>query len=156
MGVTTERSTILKTQEGTLTTALTRTQRQMDLKVQPFDFTQGAAAGDATSTQGLVKMPAGKHTVIGMVVACSAFGSSRVLDIGYEAHTKSDNATAVNALATAFAEDLDVSAAATVFIPLNVAMDSVGGYGGQRHCRRRTRQWIHPGGGAPGGHVIFA
>ncbi|MBK8200603.1 MAG: hypothetical protein IPK75_19890 [Acidobacteria bacterium] len=70
-----------------------------------------------------------------------------MLDIGYEAHTKSDNATAVNALATAFKEDLDVSAAATVFIPPNVAMDLGRRICGQRHRRRRTRQWMHPGGG---------
>lgn len=127
MGVTTERSTILQTQEGTLATALARTQLGGRVLHQPFDFTQGAAAGDITSTQGLVKMPAGKHKVLGIGLQTSAFGASRVLDVGYEAHTKQDG-TAVNASANAFKDDADVSSAAFSFIPLNVAMDSKNGY----------------------------
>lgn len=132
MAVTTERSTILQTQEGTLTAALGYTKFNRRVGVQAFDFTQGAAAGDATSTMGLVKMPPGKHTLLGIVVWTSAFGSSRVLDFGYEAHTKTDGTTAVTLSANAFKNDLDVASATTAItptsIPLVKEMDSQNGY----------------------------
>lgn len=128
MGVTTERSTLVQVQEGTIASILsTLGSSALRAQVMPFSFTQGAAAGDATSTAALVKMPAGKHKVLGIAVVCSAFGASRVLDIGYEAHTNTAGA-AVNADADAFKNDLDVSAAATSLIALNTDMDSAAGY----------------------------
>lgn len=128
MGVTTERGLIVNAREGTVTTALTRLQQGAEINYMPIEFTQSAAAGDATSTQALTVMPAGKHKVLSIVLVTSAFGSSRVLDVGYEAHTKTDGTTAVTASANAFKDDLDVSSAATTRIEINKAMDSISGY----------------------------
>lgn len=128
MGVTTERGLIVNAMEGTVTTALTRLQQGAEINYMPIEFTQSAAAGDATSTQALTVMPAGKHKVLSIVLVTSAFGSSRVLDVGYEAHTKTDGTTAVTASANAFKDDLDVSSAATTRIEINKAMDSISGY----------------------------
>jgi hypothetical protein len=131
MAVTTERSAALQSQEGTSTTPLTFLQGNRRVAMEPFAFTQGAAAGDATSTAGLSKMPAGKHTLMGIAIWTSAFGASRVFDIGYEAHTTTAGA-AVAASAAAFKNDLDVAAATTTitptFIPLAINMDSSAGY----------------------------
>lgn len=128
MAVTTERGLIVNAREGTVTTALTRLQQGAEINYMPIEFTQSAAAGDATSTQALTVMPAGKHKVLSIVLVTSAFGASRVLDVGYEAHTKTDGTTAVTASANAFKDDLDVSSAATTRIEINKAMDSISGY----------------------------
>lgn len=128
MAVTTERGVIVSVREGTSTTALTRLQCGCAVNCMPIDFTQSAAAGDATSTQAITVMPAGKHKILSIVLVTSAFGASRVLDVGYEAHTKSDGTTAVTASANAFKDDLDVANAATTRIDLNRDMDSRAGY----------------------------
>lgn len=82
------------------------------LRVKRFTFTQGAAAGDATSVQKLVKLPAGKVTVYTNLgyINWSAFGASRVLDVGHAAYNDPDGA-AVAAGAAAWDNDIDVSAA---------------------------------------------
>ena len=79
-----------------------------------FDFTQGAAAGDATSTMALIIIPAGITRVYlrESLIAFSAFGAARVLDIGYSGYTDR-NGEAVAAAPAAFVNDLDVSAAGT-------------------------------------------
>lgn len=84
------------------------------LRVARFTFTQGAAAGDATSTATLVKLPNGAVRILGHLsrVSFSAFGSSRTLDIGYAAH-RDRSGTAVVADADAFASAVDVSSAGT-------------------------------------------
>lgn len=127
MGVTTERSAAVQVKEGTATTSLTRLQQQIQVGIMPIDFTQGAAAGDATSTMALCKMPAGKHKVLNIVLVTSAFGSSRTLAVGYEAHTN-EAGTAVSASANAFKAAYDVSSSATTLVTLNTDMDSASGY----------------------------
>jgi len=79
-----------------------------------FDFTQGAAAGDATSTMSLIILPPGRNRIYlrDCIVAFSAFGAARVLDIGYAAYTDRDG-NAVAAAPAAFVNDLDVSSAGT-------------------------------------------
>lgn len=128
MAVTTERGVIVKVREGTSTTALTRIQQGAEVNCMPIEFTQSAAAGDATSTQAITMMPAGKHKVLAITLDVSAFGASRTLDVGYEAYTKSDGTTAVAASGTFFKSALDVSSATIVSIPCNKDMDSLSGY----------------------------
>jgi len=95
------------------------------LRVKAFTFTQGAAAGDATSTQGLVKLPPGKGRVyLGLsLLENSAFGASRTLDVGYAAHTQTDG-TAVAADPNAFDNAIDVSSLASAALGSDVAAAS--------------------------------
>ncbi len=62
------------------------------LRFARFNFTQGAAAGDAGSIARLVKLPKGKVRVVLPLsrVAHSALGASRTLDLGWEAHVADD------------------------------------------------------------------
>ena len=78
----------------------------------PFDFTQGAAAGDATSTVDLCILPPGDYLFLGprSWVVFSAFGAARTLDIGWRAYTAPDG-TAVAVSAGGINAAIDVSAA---------------------------------------------
>ena len=64
------------------------------LKVVRFSYTQ-AGAGDANSTVELVKLPRGRLRIYGVMsrIAFSAFGASRVLDIGWRAYEDFAGAT---------------------------------------------------------------
>lgn len=86
-----------------------------------IEFDQGDAAGDATSTQILGKLPAGRIRVLTNLskIEFSAFGASRTLDIGFQAHEDEDG-DAVAEDADYFASAVDVSAAG------NVALDESG------------------------------
>ena len=79
-----------------------------------FDFDQGAAAGDATSTVVLAILPPGATRVYlrDCIIAFSAFGAARTLDIGYAAYKDRDGET-VAADTSAFVSALDVSSAGT-------------------------------------------
>ncbi len=93
-----------------------------------FKHTQ-AVAGDATSTVRLRKLPAGKLRILGAASAItfSAFGASRVLDVGYAAHTKADG-TAVTLSANNLADDINVaSAGSAVFTGKYTYLDSQDG-----------------------------
>lgn len=81
-----------------------------------FSFTQ-VGAGDANSTVDLVLLPAGKVTVLlaQSRIACSAFGASRVLDLGWPAYTD-PNGAAVSADDNGLDDDQDVSSA-TAYAP---------------------------------------
>lgn len=82
------------------------------LRVAYFTATQ-VGAGDAASIQYLVKMPAGRVRIIPALsrITNSAFGASRVLDVGHGGYTNKSG-TAVPASANYLANDIDVSAAA--------------------------------------------
>lgn len=82
------------------------------LRIAHFTLTQ-VTAGDATSVAYLVKLPAGRVRILldKSVIANSAFGTSRTLDIGYGDYTAKDGTT-TSGDADAFKADLDVSAAA--------------------------------------------
>ncbi|MEE8206864.1 MAG: hypothetical protein V3T82_07935 [Nitrospinaceae bacterium] len=79
-----------------------------------FDFTQGAAAGDANSTMTLAIIPAGASRLYlrESLIAFSAFGAGRTLDIGHSAFTDRDG-DAVAADPDAFVDGLDVELAGT-------------------------------------------
>lgn len=86
-----------------------------------FNFTQ-SGAGDATSTATLCDLPAGKIRILEIVSKTSAFGASRVCDIGHTGWTKQDG-TAQAAVANAYADDIDVSSAATTRTHVNTVID---------------------------------
>jgi len=77
-----------------------------------FDFVNGAVAGDANSTVTLCYLPAGKIRVFGglSIVQHSAFGASRVADVGLPAYTERDG-TAVTANEDAFHSAADIATA---------------------------------------------
>jgi len=80
-----------------------------------FSFTQGAAAGDATSTQDLCIIPPGKYRIMKKesYIVCSAFGTSRTLDIGHTGYTDYAG-VAQAASADCILDGGDVSAAAAL------------------------------------------
>lgn len=84
------------------------------LRIARFNFTQGAAAGDAGSLSELVKLPAGSVRVLLALsrITTSAFGAARTLDLGWLAYTDKDNA-AVVADPNGLDDGVDVSSAVT-------------------------------------------
>lgn len=109
MAVTTEKST-----EVTNSTATPIVLNAVDVwhgRVRDFifNFTQGAAAGDANSTMDLVEVPPGSRILSGLsVIKHSAFGTARTLDVGFTAYTDGLNA-AVAAVVDKFLDGLDVA-----------------------------------------------
>lgn len=106
------------------------------LLCQNFNFTQGAAAGDATSTARLFKIPAGIYRLHrGLsTIWFSAFGAARVLDIGWEAYVDKDG-TVVGANAAGLNDDIDVELAGTAFIGAAIAV-------GYKDFESRAGVWI--------------
>lgn len=92
-----------------------------------FNFTQGAAAGDADSTARLALMPAGKVRILKAVVTSSAFGAGRTVDIGYAQHSDLDSQLVV-ADPDFFAAGIDVVAAGTDEVTPNRAVTSKSGF----------------------------
>jgi hypothetical protein len=88
-----------------------------------FEFTQGAAAGDAGSLAYLVKLPAGKVRVLlnESYIASSALGASRTMDTGWVAYT-GDDGVAVAVDPNGLDDGVDVSSA--------VAFSPIGTVGG--------------------------
>lgn len=84
------------------------------VKIQFFEFTQGAAAGDAGSYAYLCKLPPGTVRVLlkQSFLGTSAMGTSRTLDLGWAAYTGQDG-VAVNADPNGLDDGVDVSSAAT-------------------------------------------
>jgi hypothetical protein len=83
-----------------------------------FTFTQGAAAGDATSTMGLVILPAGRWRIAGVVFDNSAMTGATV-SIGHGAYTTSEGVP-VAASAAAFASAVSTATASTTSVQMNV------------------------------------
>jgi hypothetical protein len=85
------------------------------VRVLSFEHTQ-AVAGDANSISTLIKLPAGRIRVLTNMskIATSAFGSSRVLSVGFAAYEEADG-TPVTADPDYFASAVDV-ANATSFV----------------------------------------
>lgn len=113
MAVTSEKST-QETRRATTPLVKTPGREYNGRKVTfHFDFTQGAAAGDANSLADLIMLPAGKIRVLPQEskIQCSAFGAARTLDIGLLAHVNLDK-TAVAATIDTLLDGGDVSAAA--------------------------------------------
>ena len=116
MAVTTEKSDQVTNQDALPVVKLNTNELGGRIRIARFSFTQGAAAGDATSTQDLIKLPPGKTvTILKSMsrIVCSAFGASRLLDIGHTGFTNNDG-TAVAAAADVLMDGQDVSAAALI------------------------------------------
>ena len=92
-----------------------------------IDFAQGATAGDATSAQRLVKLPAGTLKIVGIYLANSAFGASRTLDVGYEAYKALSDGSTVAASTQEFWATLDVATAGGRFVWFNTPLDNRSG-----------------------------
>ena len=88
-----------------------------------FDHTR-AVTGDANSYTQLVKLPAGRIRVVipESVIATSAFGALRTMDVGFEAYTGKDGVT-VAANDVAFDTAIDVSSAATTIMGAAAGVD---------------------------------
>lgn len=114
MAVTNQKSTEYTNQSATPPTVMDTTQLHGVVRFAKVTFTQDGA-GDATSTVGLVELPAGRVRLIGDMsyLRISAFGASRTLDIGWAAYTDIDGA-AVVADADGLDDGLDVSAASAI------------------------------------------
>ena len=114
MAVTTEKSDQITNHEATPPVMTNVADWGGKKIVRYFSFTQGAAAGDATSTVDLITLPKGDLSiwVPDCVIKYSAFGASRVLDVGYNAYTDIGG-DAVAADPNAMEDDLDVSGAGT-------------------------------------------
>lgn len=93
------------------------------LRIAYFEFTQGVAAGDAASTAELCRLPMGRIRIIPQLsrIAFSAFGASRVLDVGFRAYTTEGNAAVAEA-ANALANDIDVSSADADGVPIGALL----------------------------------
>lgn len=91
------------------------------VRIKRFDFTQGAAAGDANSLANLAVFGPGKYRILPSLssIAHSAFGSGRTLDVGHTGYTKHDG-TAVVADVDTFLDGADVAAAGRVDLALPV------------------------------------
>lgn len=83
-----------------------------DIQYIPFNFVQGAGAGDDGSSATLLMLQRGRYVILPKLsfIAWSAFGASRVTDIGIAAHTDEAGA-AVAAALTRFDENIDMSSA---------------------------------------------
>lgn len=130
MGVTTEYSTeYLKTTDPRTYGSLNPEQAPRDIKFIPFNFTQGVAAGDAASKAVLAFLEAGRFYVLPKLsfIDWDAFGSSRVLDIGYAAYTDEDGNTVV-ADPDAFDDDVDVASAGRAAMGSDIAAASGGSF----------------------------
>ena len=112
MAVTNEKSLQITNLEAQPPVGIPSTDWKGVKRVMRFNFTQGSNAGDATSTADLVKLPAGNIRVL--LSECwmhrSAFGASRVLDIGWTAY-KTPGGADVVADPDAFVDGLSVASA---------------------------------------------
>lgn len=112
MAVTAESSTQVTNVDATPVTLVDVNEWMGRLRFFLFNFTQGAAAGDAGSTAQLVKLPGGDVRLVLPLshVRHSAFGASRTLDLGWEAYTD-NNGDAVAADPNGLDDGVNVSAA---------------------------------------------
>ncbi|MBF0284886.1 MAG: hypothetical protein HQL51_10560 [Magnetococcales bacterium] len=112
MAVTNESSTQIANIEAIPPVYLETNENHGRLRVAFFDFTQGDAAGDATSTARLCKLPGGKVRILLPLsyVHHSALGAARTIDLGHEAYVQPDG-TAVAADPDDLDADVDGSAA---------------------------------------------
>lgn len=98
-----------------------------DLEVMPFTFTQ-SGAGNATSTATLIQLQQGRYRIYPKLsfINWTAFGASRVLDIGLSAYTAEDGST-VSIADAKFDDNIDVSSAGGAAMGSDLAAaDSIG------------------------------
>ncbi len=111
MAVTNEKSDQVTNQDATPPTMNPAYFSGAKLRVQYFKHTQ-SVAGDDGSSVTLCRIPAGQGVIFKQLslIRWTAFGSSRVMDIGYAAYTERDG-DAVSAGADIFEDGRDVSSA---------------------------------------------
>lgn len=122
MSVTTQGSTEYnKTTDPRTYGSLNPEQAQLDIKFIPFTHVQSGAGADGSSSN-LVHLEAGRWVVLPKLsfIDWSAFGSSRVLDIGLGAYTGEDGVAVVAAL-HAFDDDIDISSAGRAAMGSDIA-----------------------------------
>ena len=117
MAITNEKSTQVTNQDANPQIKNPKFQMNGDQKYMFFNFTQGAAAGDAGSTALLVRIPGGQGHILPVMshIEHSAFGAARTLDVGIAAHTDRSGA-AVAAVADNIDDGRDVSGAGSGFM----------------------------------------
>lgn len=123
MAVTTEDSDQIVKMEALPPTRLRADELGGRMRIARFEFTQGAAAGDANSLVNLVKIPAGKSVMILKNlsrITCSAFGAGRTIDIGHTGYTNTDG-TAVSADADILLDGGDLETAALLALGVGTA-----------------------------------
>lgn len=115
MAVTNEKSSQLTDLDATPPKLVDTHELHGRVRISYFEFTQGAAAGDATSTVQLCDLPPGKVRLLmaDARIHHSAFGASRVLDVGWDAYTDTDG-NDVTADPDGLANDKDVSSAGAI------------------------------------------
>lgn len=115
MAVTQEQSTQVAASEASPNTPVATYDWDGKVRRQYFEFTQGAAAGDATSLAELVKLPPGKLRVFlpSSRIYFSAMGTSRTMDLGHLAYTDLDG-DAVAADPNDLDDGVDVSSAGSL------------------------------------------
>jgi hypothetical protein len=111
MAITTQKSDQVTNQDATPPTMNALHLSSGSLRIEYFKHTQ-SGAGDDGSSVTLVRLPAGQGVVFKQLslIRWTAFGASRVMDIGYAAYTERDG-DAVSAGADIFEDGRDVSSA---------------------------------------------
>jgi hypothetical protein len=118
MAVTNESSDILEVAESSTRQLNDNTKSRAHLLLERFEFTQGAAAGDANSTIRVCKLPArARYLSAYSWIRFSAFGASRVLSLGWEAYRNpKDPANPFTLDVDGLGSALDVSSAGTALM----------------------------------------
>jgi len=117
MAVTNESSDILTKAESSTRQLNDNTKSRAHLLLERFEFTQGAAAGDATSTIRVCKLPArARYLAAYSWVRFSAFGASRVLSLGWEAYKNPKTGETIALDVDGLGSALDVSSAGTALM----------------------------------------
>ncbi len=98
------------------------------LYAAPFNFVQGAAAGDATSTAKLLYLDPGRYRVYWKLsnIEWTAFGASRTLDIGHAAYVD-ETGTTVVADDNLADDNIDVSSAGAAAMGSDILAAATGG-----------------------------
>lgn len=115
MAITTENSTQYARTVATPSKKVTVPDWHARLRFMFFEFAQGSSAGDAGSIARLIRLPAGRCRVILPLsrLSWTAMGSSRTMDLGWEAYTNEDG-TAVVADPNGLDDGIDTSGAGNV------------------------------------------
>lgn len=116
MAVTTEYSTEYAASFNTHPPTIDESTVQYSkIRIYGFNFTQGAAAGDAGSFAYLYRLPAGKVALLhaSSFYKFSAMGTARTMDLGWAAY-KDKLGTAVVADPNGIADGTNVAAAGTL------------------------------------------
>lgn len=117
MAVTNEAADLVLNLEASPPKLNDNTLSRAHLVMERFSFTQGAAAGDANSTIRAVKLPPrARYCAAFSWVRFSAFGTARVLSLGWEAYRDPISQETEPPSLTGLGTALNVAAAGTAFL----------------------------------------